>query len=618
MRFYRQITPVLERYLSMLAVIVPFFLIISMTLALILTFLGWFKFPLVFGVTIFSFISSLIFFSWLKKREQIQIIKIEPLLLVIAITTTLILFPHDSFGGRDEAVYSNLAVYLAEHGTIKLPSYLNNLSYNFAEMVSTTLPGYTVWLAIQKMFFNNQWLLRSNVILNSFGLLSLYLVAKRFGGRIIGLLTLILYSSNMAFLWFSRETMSENLTFFILWTLIYYLLEFIKTGNLIFLLGILGGGWVISFTRVEGFFMQLLLVLILIVISFFKKLLTIRQITNFLIVYSILLGSYFSISKHSTFDTFFFNSLLYLKNNVFQEITPLMTTLETNGKSFLEPTLYEKIPSFVINMLTKLNLTLVFASIVFVFLNELIHIKKKKRLFLELLMLIIIMLPEFWKLVNPSVTLDQPWLYRRYVYALLPLGYMALVIFLNKFRNRFLFYSLFCGFFIINLLLSKDILFLKNNWFLADKLENISKDISSEDLVIIRNNTLNHYYPGSFLILQKGIRNVFTSELSKSQFLPEEKLFNGGRYERLFLLSTEENEQLDQFFLKKEGELNISYSQLQHSCQLFLLGRYLKLPNVYNYSMLPYDEALKYCNKPGYQINHYNETLSLYELKRFN
>lgn len=145
-------------------------------------------------------------------------------------------------------------------------------------------------------------------------------------------------------------------------------------------------------------------------------------------------------------------------------------------------------------------------------------------------------------------------------------------------------------------------------------MEEITENVSEKDFVIIRNWTLGYYYPGSYLIIQKRIRSAFTSQINSSQFIPQEKFFNGVSYEKVFLLSNKKNEKYPNFKVIEKNSVDLKYQQLQPSCQLYLLGEQLNAYNIYNYDFLPFLEVINYCRQPENQIIKHDEKLYLYEL----
>lgn len=587
---------------------------------IILAFFSQFRAQFIYLSLITAFILAIFFSIQIKKDVKLLPKITSPVLvLIFLISLLLIFYPHDTFGGRDESVYSNNAVRIAQTASLNIPSYLNNLPDNFVEGTRTMPSGYVVWLAISKIFFSNQGILRNNVILIILGLFSFFLVSSHITGKTNGLISVLLFSSSMPFLWFSRETMSENLSFFLLWSLILFLFLFLKTKRNIYLIGLFLNAWLFGLTRYEGFLLQFVILFILPVLIFLKKI-SLKKNLVILIIYILMLVSNIYITGEIVISPLLKAILPKVANSIKRDVYSLIPNnfsinyIKNPVMNTGDQPKFQNLSFFVFLMMAKYNFILVIFSIFIVTVNFLFRInkiEKTKKLFFIILILLI---PEYYKFISPNVTIDQPWLYRRYVYALFPLGYLCLTILLNQLKTRKLLIILLSSFFMINIILSSPTLFLKNNWTLVDKLEEITENISKKDFVIIRNKTLGHYYPGSFLILNKGVRSAFASTIDRSKFLPDRKIFNGISYNKIFLLSTNDKDGYPSFNIVSRKSVDVEYTQLVPSCQLYLLGIEEKLKDPYNVGLLSFLNVEKYCSQPRNEIVKHKEKLYLYEL----
>lgn len=600
------------KYFTVFVVTVGFFITVLLVQATFLALISRFTIPLIIVALFVSLILSVIFFLKIRKdRVFIPLITLPCLLLTLLILFLMVYFPHDTFGGRDEAGYANYAVYLAEHGTLKFSTFLDNASSAYVERIQSTLPVYTSWLALNKLLFGAQWMLRSNSVLIGLGLMAFFMVASLIGGSRIGLLVSALYASSMPFLWFSRETMTENISFFLLWFMLLIFFTFMKTRRLIYVVALTIGGWLFALTRIEGLVIQFILFVILFLTAYKKRLLSLRYMTLTGICYLLVLSSAAFVAMRLSFALY----VLPTVNNVRSDIVHLVQP--SSIANLPESSLYRNISEFTLSMLQKYNYDLAVFSILIVVVYMIIKRNRYRKIMNKYIIVLLVISPELLKLLNPGVTLDQPWFYRRFVYAILPFGYISLAILLDQMllkKKKSVSAVLIATLLIINLYLSKDILFLKNNWSLRDSLSSVAQEVTTKDFVIIRNATLGYYYPGSYLLLQKGIRVAFSSTLNQNKFLPEIKMFNDVPYNHLFLLSSKEEDEYRSFRVVPLRSLAVDYSQLEPSCQLYLLGSYLNLYNTYNYSRLPYKDVLNYCKNPRNTINRHKEKLYLYEL----
>lgn len=605
----------LETYFKMFFYGFGVFVLCLIIQGIILTLANIFFLPWILISCLISVFIALLFLH--KTRRDIHLLpKISFLMIIftLLILGVMIYFPHDTIGGRDESAYSNMAVYLAQKGTLNLPEHLKSLPGNYAEGLRSRLPAYIVWLGLTYKLFGINGLFRSNGILITLGLFSFFLTESYISNRKVAWLSAVLLASSMPFLWFMRETMTENLFFFVLWFSILSLITYIKSKNILFLAVVFFGSLILSLTRIEGLFI-LMTFIVAIVIHTIRT--NKNNIVGIVLICGTLIAMSLSIIKIFGFSPYFVDNLESSRLVFQQEVTTLVSnTIQARSREsiqqFKHGFLYNRMPEFSLAMLNKYNFVIILVSIL---LLTLVAILGKEHKFSRLyyLLLILILLPEFYKLISPSVTLDQPWFYRRYLYALLPLGYLSLVILLSN-VNRWMSTLIIALLFTTNIIFSNNILLLKNNWTLTDKLGELSKDISKNDLIIIRSWTLGYYYPASYLIIQKNIRTAFLSGKELPELNLANKNYNGSHYERLFLLSTNKNEAYPDSIISTTKSIDLLYNQLEPLCQTYEIGIFEKFKDPYDFNLIPYDLAASYCAKTANNIEKHDETLYLYEL----
>lgn len=600
----------IEKWLTIFFFCISIFVVIFLTQALLLTWLNQFKTLYILACFAISFLLIIIFFLFIKKD-----IKILPRLNILFLITVsfvclvFIFFPHDVFGGRDEGLYANLAVYLTNHGHLNTPPYLNP-NPSIVQSWTGRVPAYTTWLAIQNMFFGQNWMLRSSVVPVALGLIYLYLVASFIGGRKVGLITIILYISCLPFLWLARETLSENLAFFLLWFLVLSLILFFKTKRNIYLGSLFITGWLFSFARIEGIYIQITALLAFVFIALITKITSLKKTVFIFLIYLFLIASTFLIYDHVSDKKYLDTNISVVTNQVTNEFSFKSVNQNQNIR------LIDKIPAFIMLMMAKYNLLLVLSSILLI---TLIFFFNKKNCFpnkIYFIGLLIIFSPEFVKVINPGISLDQPWFFRRYIYALIPLGYFCLSMLLNKIVKHRLLVTIIIGLFIINIVFSSNIITLKNNWSLTKAIETTVKDVTKKDFVILKSHDIlsNWYNPAIYLSYQKEIRTLPLNWVEIKNWLPKEKIFEGVHYDRLYLLSDNESENYKNFRLAKINTVKVEYKQLQFNCYLALLNKKLGSINLYNDMLLPYLEVINYCNETDNQIFNVRKNIFLYEL----
>lgn len=605
-----------SEWLTKLFVSAIIFVVILLAQALLLTSLNQLKLVFLIISSFVSILLSILFLYFIKLDiKKLPHLTLPALFIILLISLILIFFPHDTFGGRDEGVYSGLAVYLATHANLHLPSYLETTSMRAGD-AKNLFPAYIVWLAMQKIFLGINWMLRSNVLLIGLGLSSFFLVTNLLGGKKVALISLFLYASCMPFLWFSRETMTENLAFFLLWALILFLFLLLKTKRSIYLFATLICSWLFSATRVEGFLAQFFLIFALLFISATTKTIALKKVSLVILIYFCLVTPYFYLNRTS-YQANLKDTIPILKILIKKNLPPISsggTIIKNKDVTAETIKLGDRIPNFIFNMLAKYNLALALFSI-FLLIPIVVFKKKlgpnKNIYFLSLL---IVISPELYKFIDPRVTLEQPWLYRRYLYALLPAGYLSLSSILNNLVGRKLLTLLSVSLLIVNIVFSSEIISLRNNWPISEELEKLARNLSPSDFVIIKDEfILNYYYPITFLTYRQSIRSEFPSRYENSDLIPKEKKFKGIPYEKLFLLSDKELEQYQNFRLKMIDSANIKAMQLKQNCELRPLRDQLEIM-AHNDYVLPYSEAIGYCSKTDNEIIEVKKKLFLYEL----
>lgn len=606
----------IEKYFTIFFYGSSIFTLCLIVQGIILTLANIFSLPWILVSCLISIAFTVLFlYSTRRDIHLLSKISFPMIIFTLLILGVMIFFPHDTIGGRDESAYSNMAIYLAQKGTLNLPEHLKNLPGNYAEGLRSRLPAYTVWLGIIYVIAGLDGLFRANALLVTLGLLSFFLTVASFSNRKIALFASILLGSSMPFLWFMRETMTENLFFLVLWFLILSLITYIKNRNVWFLVVVFLSSSILSLTRIEGAFIMGTVIFAIIIHTIRTKR---KNIVGIVLACGILVTTSLSIIRVFGFSPYFVDNLESSQSVFKQEVTTLVSnTFQTRSRleAQIQQTkhnfLYSRMPEFNLAMLHKYNFVIILFSILLLT-SAAIFGKKNKFSRTYFLLIIFIILPEFYKLISPSVTLDQPWFYRRYLYALLPLGYLSLVIVLSK-VNRRMSTLIVILLFTINILFSSNIMFLRNNWTLIDMLNKITADISPNDLVIVEERPLGYYSPISFLIINKRVRSMSSISYS-NEFLPEMKLFNDVSYGRTFLLSTKKHENYLDFGISNSSSVDLSYNQLKPLCQTYEIGLQEKYKDPYDFNLIPYELAMYHCAKTVNVIENHNETLYLYEL----
>ena len=593
----------IEKFITLSFLFGTSFLILLLGQSIFLASINFFKFTPVLCAFVISCVVSLSYLLHIKKEIRLfPRISFFVILTVLIISLIIILYPHDNFGGTDNGTYINLAFYLAKNGSFKIPAYLNSLGPGI-ELANNSLPAYRIWLAVQRMLFGTTVAVRGNLLLIVLGLLSFFSVASILKNRKMGLMSVVFFATSMPFLWFSRETMTENLAFFLLWTIIFFFIAFFKSKRFIYFIYLILTMLLFCFTRPEGIFISLFTLFVFIFFMVYKKMFSKRKLLM-LIIFSFLAAFVFF---------FFFNKSQYFINisgaikNISRGIKgDIIYALK--GNSYLT----QRYPLFFAIMLIKYNFFLVIVFIFLIPLKLLSRLKNLNSKNVYFFIIIFIIIPEFIKLVEPAIQILQPWSYRRYLYALIPLGYLSFSFFLCSLKNKKVSIVLFSLFLIINLILSYPIIFLKHNWTLHAAMKQISNTVTSNDLIIIKNDRiLGYYLPQYYLIWQKSIRAIYTFDMDDKDLSLEKRIYKGFSFDKLYYLSDAPNELYKNYSVTNKQIINVNFTQLKPSCELqYMAEEY----SIKEYHLIPFLNAISYCKYPKNEIIKFKKQLYLYQL----
>jgi hypothetical protein len=143
-------------------------------------------------------------------------------------------FPTESiYGGRDEGVYANSAVYMAHHGTLEVPYPWSLADTSFFAPAWTGFPGFyktpgtmtvqfghlfSVWLAQAYATLGEQGLFRLNGVFAVLALAVIYDAFQLVVGAPVAVAATLFLAFNPSELWVARITLSEILTQLFIWS----------------------------------------------------------------------------------------------------------------------------------------------------------------------------------------------------------------------------------------------------------------------------------------------------------------------------------------------------------------------------------------------------------------
>ena len=438
--------------------------------SIILAYVGFFNLPAVLlGILLIVIVSrsyldiaNFWWSFWKKMAENLDVLKFM-LVLVWVIWFFFLLFyaPFPAFSGRDEGSYANAAIYLAKFGSInfQLPllDYLKNeglahqlLNYpgfviNSGHMASQFSPAYFVFLGIFFLIIHNPiifFLANGALILG--GGIAFYFLLRLFFPRWVSLAGLLLLLFNFLFIWFSRFTLSENLAFFLFSNLLLFLVLFRLSSENTYLLPILLSVIIFPLTRPEGWWL-LIATVILLYYWYNKRIITLAEdkakkllllLTGGLIFSVYAIFGELPIYKRLIRDWLEWPSTSQYYGKIIQGTFSLGDVKEI----FLP--LFPSLQRFIYFVKVEWNYGVLIFGI-FALLAFIIFIWDRKKEFFsfrEHVLISIVMLlslPFFIAFLSPQISPDHPWMLRRFLFVVLPVGVIFAILLGINFIKRY-------------------------------------------------------------------------------------------------------------------------------------------------------------------------------------
>ncbi len=556
----------------------------------------------------FIFLIKLFFHTQKRKFQKNKLNKYNLIILILFLLFLfyLLSFPPTLFSGRDEGSISEAAIRLSQNHQIKFSTPLSNQLYKTSSLpkklehclaknnnylfrhlhiknqycywITTTsalnFPGfyytsdeklvtqfplvYTSWLAGFYTIFNLEGLALANFILSLIFIFS-FLKTYRL------LLKSIAYSQKNTFwnwlplffllfsfpvLWFARFTLTENMTWALLWLGIWQLLKFISQKKIeSFLIANLSFGLLI-FTRIEGIILFFLSFIIIFLFS--KKEKKKKQFYKmFLFFYAIFI--------------FIVGIFTFIKNWAYYKNILKALFKKSSSFHFTEVSFWK-----FLNIYFHYGI-LLFILIAFIFLIIfIVQNKITKQLIIQnkiLFIPVIIVAPLFYYLINPHISSNCPWCLRRLIWGVFPLSmlysFLGLFFLERKYKNLHLGKMILLILFIVNIYTLKNIYItsLKQNW---KNLSLIAPHFQSDDLILIDRLSF-----GNGWLMPTGPLNLIYNLQTVYFFNPNDyNVINHNNFSHIYIMTPKDKVK---FWKKNLPSYNLSiyqyykYSSLDHS-----------------------------------------------------
>ncbi len=383
--------------------------------ALTLTLGSLFLFPLIAVGFVLSLGLALLILYRLAKRSHWSLLILLGVILFATLTVTLSSEP-TLFSGRDQGSIAEAAYRLAAETRLPFSSPASEAFFAiYGEGTALNFPGfaytkegtlitqfplaYTAWLGSFISLFGVTGYAIGNAVLLFLSFFFLYQLIRLFADQFYAWAGLLLALFSFLPNWFAKSTLSENLALFLFVFLAYSLTLFLRQGTRLAYVSILLSSSLFAFTRIEGFaFLGLTLILLLCHPR----------------------GR--ALWRSAPWQTLILPGLLFLF--VFlRDFFLNVPYYKMIGKALLKFLGRFDENARVLGDMSSVHIGSVFflygflALALFGLFGLLLFVRYKHY---ELLLPAYLALPTFLYLFLPNITLDHPWMLRRYLFTLFP------------------------------------------------------------------------------------------------------------------------------------------------------------------------------------------------------
>jgi hypothetical protein len=462
------------------------------------------------------------------------------------------------FGGRDEGSLSNSAILINKtHGlkergklidtfgsiydsgkALNFPGFFYQKSNEHFVLKSQFLPGYSSYLANFILKNNISLLKLVNALPFIIFMLSFYLVAKQLTNSTkFSIIALILLASLTPLILFYKFTLSEIFFASLLWPSLYFLLKYFKESSLdnnklldptyywFIFIPLLPT----VFIRIESFAIIFILVLMLI----FKKPTKIQRPLYQIPILLLVLLSVFSIFLFSNFfiatGKGFFDNFINLN--------------QSNAPSLKDP--LESSNHFIPKMWHNFYIVKVFYTynlIPFFFFAVLSVVKLyKEKKWLQLTPLFFLGVAVIY-LIDANISLDHPWMLRRFVFAVFPLIILYTIILFRYYPLKYkIFNNIIIPVLIIsNILLAIPFITFRQNANLLEQTNQLADKFNDNDLILVGQKASG----SGWSLLSAPLKNVLGKQ-AVYFFNPNDYIkIDKNNYQHIYLLVSNEEKKL--------------------------------------------------------------------------
>lgn len=436
----------------------------------------------------------------MKKNEIILLIALVLFAFALSLFTTPTIF-----GGRDEGSFSSAAILLSQNHSL---SHSDTLVEEFFEVYgpgkaltfpgfsysqngdlrSQFLPGYIGWAGIWYSLFGVDGLKFINFIPFVTFLFSFFLVLSRFMKKekfsFIGVGILV---TMLPFVVFYKFTLTEIFFASLLWLSLHFLLRYFEKKSFENFVVLFIPLFLAPFVRIESLGIIFALVLIIIGADFIHA-----KISRYQLIF-VILGLSVAISFFAS-PHFFVNSF----KNLFEIVMPITSSAGNTDSASILPDDWQGLYSLkVLFTYNILPLIIMGAAMILVLI-------KKKHWYL--LFPLFFLVPTLIYLIDANISLDHPWMLRRFLFSIIPLFLLYTMFLLDSVSFKFpkIVTVTIIIFFVLNVIQTAPFVFASQNKTLFEQSGSITKSFKKNDLIFVSQQSSG----SGWSLISEPLRNV--------------------------------------------------------------------------------------------------------------
>lgn len=404
-------------------------------------------------------------------------------ILIFCIFNSAFFFESKIEGGHDQGVYLESAMGLAKTGSLFIKdqivlSYPGFMLNHNGDIINGFSPGYIVYLSIFYYLFGFFGFSIGNSILLFLSSSVMYLLGENLRGKKTGLLFVSLFIFNYYTLYFSRATYVENLQLLLVWFAVYLFIAGYKKEKFDYMI-------------YSGFPLSLILLVrpegIIHLFVYFILVCYFRFIKNWKLDQHLTTGISIILCLSAIIDFVLYN-YMFNRSIIADQILGYSLRVISNPATTIVTNAPFNEQIFIWNYLLQIFSPIVVP--IMVFLGLVNFIREDSEMKKYIIMVTILISPQFLFLIKPSIAFYLPWFMRKFWAVFLPYVILLFCLSVTNRRNIFSKYSKYISLVVVLVIFgisfshSASIITYSDGKGILNVEKEISSNFDKNDLVI--------------------------------------------------------------------------------------------------------------------------------------